>query len=365
MSTGPVEVSPAVHEAQRRAFTSPHWDGFWTIHDRTLGRLRDVLETQADVLLFPGSIRAGLSVAVANLVGPGSRVLVITNGYWGDAIGALCAERGAECVWLRQPPLEPIDPAAVAAALAAAGRIDLVTMVHVETNVGVANPVGEVGCLVRQHGALYLVDTACSAGAMKLCSDAWCIDVGVTGSHKGLAAVPGLAVVSVGERAWQAMARSPREPGHHNLAAVKRHTVDRAETPPYTQPAGLVCALHAALEEMAAIGRERWYELHRQAAAEFRGRMRALGLRLLPDLAGTGDVHLSDTVMAVAYPDGVDDARFRRILRERFGIFVIGNVGVWQGRSFRAGLMSAPQIEARNMLATAAAIEVALRESRP
>lgn len=364
MTTGPVEVSSAVLDAQRAAFTSPHIGDFWSLHDETLSRLGRIMETTQSVLAFPGSIRAGLNVAIGNFVGPHERVLAISNGYWGELIGQMCRERGAEVIDLALPPLLPIDPDQVRAALAAAGSVDLVTIVHAETNVGIMNPIDRIGPIVREAGALFFVDTACSAGATSIGTDRCGIDVGVTGSHKCLASLPGLCVLTVSDRAWERLSRHPREVGFYNLTNIRRQTIERPAPPPYTQPAGLFAALHEALGEIEARGIDNWFDEHRRAGRLVRDQLRAFGLTILPDLgaaAGRQDEAVySDAVIAVGYPDGIDDEAFRAQLGKAYGVFVIGNVGDWSGRSFRMGLMSPPQLEPANVQRTLSSIEQAL-----
>jgi alanine-glyoxylate transaminase/serine-glyoxylate transaminase/serine-pyruvate transaminase len=370
MSTGPVEVTSRVLRAQMDTFLSPHFDEFWRMHDVTLTMLAQLLRTRGDVLAFHGSIRTGLDVAIANVVRKGTQVLAISNGYWGDLMGEIAASYGAKVIWDRQEPLRPLDPNRVRAALNAHRRVQLVTAVHVETNTGVLNPVGEIGALVRTHGGLYLVDTACSAGAMPVETDAWSIDIGITGSHKCLCAVPGLAILTISGRAWEEIRSNPDRPtgSYYHLSSWFERTITRKHVPPYTQPTTLFFALHAAVSELSEIGHDRWFDLHRRAGTTFRRALRDAGLRMLPDSGrgadgGTAEAALSDTVIAVALPPGVSDAGFRQILLEDYGIFVIGNVGEFAGRSFRVGLMSPPQLEPRNVMATLSAITAAMADS--
>lgn len=368
MSTGPVEVTARVLNTQLDSFLSPHCPEFWQLHDATHQLLRRLLRTEGDALAFHGSIRTGLDVGIASVTGPGVEVLAVSNGYWGDLMGQIAESCGAGVIRVSQPPLRPVDPEAVSRALRANPGVDVVTVVHVETNSGVLNPIEEIGRVVAEQGALYVVDTACSAGAIPLETDRWGIDIGITGSHKCLAAIPGLAVLTVGARAWTVI-RQRQSPGsaarYYNLPGWFERTVMRKAAPPYTQPTSLFRALHAALSELDEIGQERWFALHREAAMTFREGLHAIGLRLLPEEKDPGDValstkSLSDTVFAVAYPEEVDDERFRLMMRDDYGIFVIGNIGGFAGRSFRVGLMSPPQIERRNVLATLESVSRAI-----
>ena len=367
MTSGPVEVSNAVLQAQLYPFLTPHHPDFWSLHDETFAMLGRSLATQGRMLVFHGSIRSGLDTALANIIAPGTQVLAISNGFWGDLIGAYAERYAAVVHWVREDTLTPVNPDSVAEALRAYPEVEVVTIVHVETNTGLCNPVEEVGALVKDQGALYYVDTACSAGGMPLETDAWGIDIGVTGSHKCLSSVPGLAVVSVSERAWERAGKVSQAGNYFDFHALNAQTVERREVPPFTQASGLFRAFNVALSELETIGRSEWFERHQTAAARFRETVRDCGLSMLTEV-GSGGVHnldgaLSDTVMAVRLPTEVSLERFRRELVEEFGIYVLGNLGEFAECSFRVGLMSPAQLEEENLSATLAAIPLALARS--
>ncbi len=360
MSTGPVEVSRAVLDAQLADLLTPHSDAFWALHDETSEILGRILRTRHRVLMMHGSIRTGIDLALGNWIRPGMSVLSIQNGYWGELIAAWAERYGARVERLVHGPLEPVDVDRVAEALRRQS-FDLVAVVHVETNSGLVNPIAEIGRLVAATDALYFVDTACSAGAMPVETDAWGIDIQTTGSHKCLASVPGLAIVTASPKAWERLRPDSTMGSYFDFRAWWTHSVERPDVPPFTQPTTLILALRAALREIDAISIERWWAIHRDIADRFMAQMREAGFRFLIDdsaVAMRRDFY-SDTVMAVRYPDGVIDARFRKMLLDSYGIFVIGNIGDFAGKSFRVGLMSLPQLQASNLFGALSAFRQA------
>lgn len=365
MSTGPVEVSRRVLEAQLADLLTPHSDAFWALHDETCRLLGRILRTKHRVLVMHGSIRTGIDLALGNCIRPGMRVLNIQNGFWGALIGDWAQRYGAIVDRVSHGALEPIDVERVAVALRQR-PYDLVTLVHVETNSGLVNPVSEIGRLVGRTDALYFVDTACSAGAMRVETDEWGIDVQTTGSHKCLASVPGLAVVTVSDKAWSRLRSDSTMGSYFDFKAWWTQSVERREVPPFTQPTTLVLALRAALQEIDAISIERWWAIHRDIADRFMQEMRALGFRFLLDdslVAGRRDLY-SDTVIAVRYPEQVSDAKFRKLLLDDYGIYVIGNIGEFAGTSFRIGLMSSAQMQATSIFGTLHALREAIASTR-
>lgn len=365
MSTGPVEVSKQVLAAQLADLLTPHSEQFWHIHDTTRGLLGRILRTDGRVLTMHGSIRTAVDVALANAIKPGNKVLCIVNGYWGELIAKWAEQYQAKVTRLTHGLIEPIDIQRVADALKA-DHYDMVTLVHVETNSGIVNPVQEVGRLVANTPTLFFVDSACSAGAMQIETDRWNVDIQTTGSHKCLASIPGLAIISLSDKAWAHLHRRPPIGNYFDFRALWQNTVERPHVPPFTQPTTLVFALRAALEEIDVVGIETWWALHRSVADRFIQEIRTLGFDLLLDegpAAGHRNLY-SDTVIAVRYPDKISDEKFRRVLLDEFGIFVIGNVGEFAGKSFRAGLMSPSQMQAVNVYGVLAAFRQAAASSR-
>jgi alanine-glyoxylate transaminase/serine-glyoxylate transaminase/serine-pyruvate transaminase len=355
MSTGPVEVSRAVLEAQLTPILTPHHDDFWRLHDETLGLLKQVLRTEQRVLMMHGSIRTGIDLALGNLISIGTRVLVIQNGFWGTLVAQWAGVHGADVQTLDHGPLEALDLGRIADKLRSE-RFDIVAVVHVETNSGIVNPIEAIGKFVAATDALYFVDTACSAGAIPVKTDEWNIDVQTTGSHKCLASIPGLAIVTLSEKAWRRL-RPSGMGAYFDFRRWWQSTVVRDATPPFTQPTTLVLALRQALQEITENGIENWWEVHEAVATRFMEGMRAAGFQMLLDEAPTPHPReaYSNTVIAMTYPAGVTDVQFRQILLDDAGIFVIGNVGAYAGRSFRVGLMSPPQLEERNVHLTMSA----------
>lgn len=357
MSTGPVEVSNAVLRAQEQPLLTPHSDSFWDMHDETIGSLGRILMTDGRVLMFHGSIRAGIDVALGNVLRPGSKVLSVINGFWGTLLADWAEMRGAEVTRVSFGALDQVDLGRVADALTK-HDYDLVTVVHVETNSGIVNPISEIGALVAPTRALFLVDSACSAGAMPIDTDEWHIDIQTTGSHKCLAAIPGLAVVTLSDKAWERLGDFDQMGAYFDFRTLWRNTIERQTQPWFTQPTTLIHALSVALAEIEAQGLDTWWAAHRAVGTHVRTALREIGFELLLDRGNVAncDAHYSDTVLALRYPPGIDDARFRRALLHDYGVFVIGNLGEFAGRSFRMGLMSASQMQAINVNGALAAI---------
>ncbi len=204
---GPTPVPPEVLAATALPIVHHRGTDFRVVYERCLGRLKEVFRTENDVLLFTASGTGGFESAIANLTAPGDRALVVSAGSFGERWAELAAGYGADVDHLRYdwgetPRVEDVRERAAGA--------KYVTLVHSETSTGVVADVQSLTAAAKEAGALVVVDAISSLGAVPLESDAWGIDVVVTGSQKALMTPPGLALVSVSDAAYASVADAPR-----------------------------------------------------------------------------------------------------------------------------------------------------------
>src|ERR671935_32229 len=197
MTPGPTPVPPQVLAALAEPVVHHRGRDFKVTYDRCLARLREVYRTEHDVLLFTSSGTGAFESAVANLVSPGDRVLVLSAGNFGERWAAMTKAYAADLVHVRLAWGETPDADDLRSALADAGDVRVVYLVHSETSTGVVADVQSLAAAAKEAGALVGVDAVSSLGAVPLDTDAWGIDVVVSGSQKALMAPPGLATVSV------------------------------------------------------------------------------------------------------------------------------------------------------------------------
>jgi aspartate aminotransferase-like enzyme len=298
-----------------------------TIRDVT-ARLQRWFQTSNDVLTLTASGTGALEAAVVNTLSPGDRVLAVTTGAFGDRFAEIASTYGAQVDRLSVAWGQAAQPAELAAALAG-GPYKAVLLTHNETSTGVTNPLAELAAVVRHTDALVLVDAISSLSSIDLKTDAWGCDVVLSGSQKGWMVPPGLALVSVSPRAWEAY-RSARMPRFYfDLGQAKKY-LERGETPA-TPAVSLYFAFQAALDLLDREGMANVFARHQRCADRVRQGVRALGLELFADPA-----YASNTVTAVKPPPDVDVARLLKLLREA-GVILSGGQGKLAGQIFRIG----------------------------
>jgi alanine-glyoxylate transaminase/serine-glyoxylate transaminase/serine-pyruvate transaminase len=336
MIPGPVDVEDDVLTAMAEP-ALPHYGREWLeIYHETVEGLKQIFATQNDIVMMVGPGTAGLDAALGSLLRTGEKVLVAENGFFGRRFGTVARCYGLDVRTLEAPLGQPIDPEAIHQRLAAEPGIEALAVVHLETSTGVLNPLPEIATVAREFGVPIIVDAVSSLGGVPLPVDAWGIDVCVTVSNKCLACPPGLAPLSVSQRAWEQMARKGgRAHGWYlNLRIWKDYADNWAAWHPYptTLPTNLIVALRTSLRRILAGRIEAYYEQHIRAAQTIRSRLKQLGFELL-----VAEEHLSPLITAVHGLPGMDIADFRSYLWDEWQIMISGGLEDLQGRIFRVG----------------------------
>ena len=338
LGPGPSLISPRVMRAMAAPMLSHLDPEFIELMNDLRARLGRVFQaTEGSLALaVSGTGTSAMEVAVANVVQPGTKVLSIVTGYFGDRLAEMSRRYGAQVQRLEVEWGRACDPDAVARALGASSA-DLVTVVHAETSTGVLNPVREVASIAHEHGAFVVVDAVTSLGAMPLDAAAWELDVVYSCSQKGLGAPSGVAPIVF---APTALARKvPCRSFAFDLSLLEDYWVRRKYH--HTMCASLIYALREALmvveEERLKL---RWARHERHHHALVAG-LEAMGLTLLPP-AG----ERLWTLNAVRVPDGVDEAAVRRRLLQHFNIEIGAGLGPLAGKIWRVGLMGSSSTEA-------------------
>ena len=330
MGPGPCNPYPEVVEAFSRPVLGHLDPDFIALLDETNERLREVWRTQ-NRLTFPvsGTGSAGMEAAFVNVVSPGDVVVVGVNGVFGERMCDVAGRCGAEVVRVEAPWGQPIDPQQL---LDAHPDPAIIAVVHAETSTGVRNEVAPLA--TRPEGTLLLVDCVTSLGGIPVEVDAWNVDLAYSGTQKCLGVPPGLAPLSVSDRAVERIVERPRS-WYLDLNMIARYVNgEGARAYHHTAPISMIYALHAGLGVLLDEGLESSWQRHAECGGRLQSGLEGLGFRLF-----AAEGHRLPELTTVWLPDGVDDAATRRELLDRFGIEVGGGLGEYAGKVWRIGLM--------------------------
>ena len=346
---GPTPLPPAVLAAMQGEMISHRGSAFTELFRETLARAREVHRTAGDVLIWPGSGSAGWEIAVVNLLSPGAPVLATICGDFGARFARVAEVFGLDVRRLEAPWGAAITPAALRQALAENREVKAVFLTHNETSTGVTNPLPELAAVVREHGALVVVDAVSAAGALPLETDAWGLDFVLSGSQKAWMCPPGLAIVAIGPRAWAAYERSTFPRYIWDIGAARRSAVDGMT--PATPPLTLVYAYRAALGLILDEGIEAVWERHVRLGTLTRAGVREMGLELFADPA-----FASNTVTAFRPPPGMSGKGLLERLRRDFAVEAQSGQGDLADSLVRFGHMGwATEADLRQALSALAA----------
>jgi len=329
---GPTPLLPAAQNALAASSFHHRTADFRALYSRVLADLKTFIGSKNDVILLASSGTGAMEAAVSNLTSPGDRVLVLTAGKFGERWCELAAAYGCAVETVEAPYGQTLLLDAVRGQLKIDTRV--VYMQATESSTGVRHDVEGVARLLKNSGALLVVDAITGLGTTLFDVDAWGVDIIIGGSQKAVMIPPGLAYCAVSERAWQRM-ESAASPRYYFDLRKERKAAAKGESS-FTPATSLVAALAAALDYIRAAGegdlaagRDALILNAELAAAMTRAAAEALGLRLFARSSPAA------ALTAIEPPAGVDSSVLVKAFRESFGAVVANGQGEMKGKLFR------------------------------
>ncbi|WP_135606119.1 alanine--glyoxylate aminotransferase family protein [Methanococcoides sp. NM1] len=351
MMPGPVPVAPKVLRAMSKPMINHRGKEFSAMFDDCTAMLKEIFQTQNDLFTISGSGTASMEAALGCTIDKDDKVVAIENGKFGERFKDIAAKYGQvvplEFEWGQSVNLDLVEEKLAEGAKA-------VTMVHNETSAGIRNPAEEVGKLAKKYDALFIMDGVTSIGGDDVKVDEWGVDIAVVGSQKCVAAPPGLSMLSVSERAFEAMTKE-NLPYYLDLKAYKK-SADKSQTP-YTPAVPLFFGLQEALKIVMEEGMEARINRQATGAAAIRAAMDAMGIEMFPQLNEVSDY--SNTVSAMKAPEGVNSNDIKKGMMDK-GIIIAGGQNRLSGQIFRIGSMG--NVAPKDIMLTIQELELVLKK---
>ncbi|MBR1976817.1 alanine--glyoxylate aminotransferase family protein [bacterium] len=335
MIPGPTPVPETVLMAHAKHPIGHRSKEFSAILNRCHAGLKWLFQTENDVYILTSSGTGAMESAMSNLVNPGDKVLSLVIGNFGARWGKIAASHGADVEVMEVPYGQAIDPEALKARLAADTNkeIKIITLTHNETSTGVTNPLADLMAVIKEHGALSVVDGITSIGAMDCPMDKLGIDVLVSGSQKGFMLPPGLAFIAVSERAHEAR-KETKYPGFYFDWVATRKSYNQ-ETTPWTPAVNLIVALDAALQMLQEEGLQNIFDRHTKNAQILREGLKEMGMKLFVE----DESIASKAITSVYPPEGVTVPEIRKTMKEDYSIVVANGQNDLKDKIFRMGTL--------------------------
>ncbi|HVJ81950.1 MAG TPA: alanine--glyoxylate aminotransferase family protein, partial [Planctomycetia bacterium] len=263
LGPGPSDVAPTVTQALAAPLVGHLDPAFLKIMNELQSMLRQVMRTNnPTTFAVSGTGMAGMECCLVNLLEPGDRIVVGVNGVFGGRMADMAQRIGAEVTTIEKPWGEVFTPDDLAPVLDKV-RPKVLGIVHAETSTGAWQPAEELGKLCRERDALLLLDTVTSLAGVPVETDAWGVDAIYSGTQKCLSCPPGLAPVSFGPRAMEAIAKRKRKCQSWYLDVGMLSSYWGAERAyHHTAPIAMNYALHEALRLVLEEGLEARHDRH-------------------------------------------------------------------------------------------------------
>ena len=354
MLPGPTNVPNRVMRAMMKPIINHRGPEFETLYEDIMENLKYVFQTKNEAFVLTSSGTGSIECAISNVVNSGDKVVVPVFGFFSEKLKEQVIRQGAEIIevpieWGEAPTAEQIEQV-----IKRESNVKAVTLVYNETSTGTTvRDLSKIGKITEENNVLLIVDAISILGGDKLPVDHWNIDICVAGSQKCLACPPGVAVVSVSDKAWEAIKRNNARPYYFDLTRAREHSAKKAT--PSTPALQVFYALDEALKIIREEGLENRFKRHATCAEAFYNGFEALKFTIYPKR----DVR-SNTVIAVKVPSKVNCDRVRQIMRERYKVIIASGLGKLRELIFRIGCMGI--ISEAETMATINALENTLAD---
>ena len=327
LAPGPTPVPPEALLAMAMPMIHHRAPDFVPVLESAKKGLQWLYQTKNDVLILCSTGTGGMVGSVNNFLNPGDEVLTVNGGKFGERWTKICQSYGMKTTEITVEWGHAVKPEQVEEALKKNPKIKAVFIQYTETSTGVNHDIKTIAGIVKKTDALFVVDAISALVAHDIRTDEWGIDVVVGGSQKGLMLPPGLAFVSVSDKAWK-MADAAKTPKFYFNFKKERDNLSKNQTT-WTSPVSLIIGLNAAIKMLQDEGLENVFKRHDRLARATRAAATALSLPIYPK------ENPSQSLTAIEAPAGVDGQAIYKDLRVKYGITGAGGQDKLKGKIFR------------------------------
>jgi len=327
LTPGPTPLLPQALHAMMGSDIHHRTEDFRKVYKSVLAGLKEVMQTKNDVIVLVASGSGAMEASIQNCFSCGEEVLVCCAGKFGERWTALTKAFGLKPTVIEQPYGSVVTPEQVAQALNANPNIRGVFVQASETSTGAAHDIEGMAKVIRNYDALFVIDAITGMGTMPLKIDEWGLDIVIGGSQKAFMIPPGLAFLSVSERAWKRMDTSMNARFYFDLKRERKNALNGESA--WTPAVSLVLALDEALKYIKNLGMDNLIKNAQMLATATRAAATALGLKVF------SANNPGSSVTAICPPPGMDSSVIVKDFRTRFGSIIANGQGSMKGQIFR------------------------------
>ena len=331
LTPGPTPVPEEVLLSMARPIIHHRTPQFMAILKEAVEGLKYVFQTKNDIFLFASSGTGAMESSVTNLLSAGDRAIVVRGGKFGERFNEICQAYGVDVINIDVEWGNAVDPNRIKNILATDKTVKAVYVTLCETSTAVVNDIKTIGEVVSKTDAVLVVDVISGLGSVELKTDDWKVDVAIGGSQKGLMIPPGLAFVSISEKAL-AMVKTSKLPKYYFCYKAAKKAADKDDTP-WTPAVTLVIGLVEAIKMIKQETLDGVILRQRKMAEAIRAAAKAMGMDLFAPNAA------SDAVTAIKVPPSIDGVKLVKIMRDTHGVGIAGGQSQLKGKIIRIASM--------------------------
>lgn len=356
MIPGPTPIPQRVLHTLGNNAVGHRTPGFSAIIKEVTKKVKEIYQTKNDLFILTSSGTGAMEAAVSNFISSGDKVVVMENGNFAERWIKINKKFGADVQVVSGEWGLQSDPAALKAFIDADTNqeIKAVFVTHNETSTGMVNDVQALRAACGDHPALFIVDSISGMAVSPIKVDEWKLDVVVSGSQKAFMLPPGLAFISVSEKAWKVNEKCTSPNFYFDLQAAKKN-YDEKSTTPYTPAASLIVGLQESLKMMEEEGLENIYARHLWYRDMVRAAAKALNLELL-----ASDEAASSAVTAIKKPGDIDVKQVTKLMRDKYNVIIAAGQGKMAKEIFRIGHLG--YVSITDIISVIACLEMVLKD---
>ncbi|GHT55497.1 serine-pyruvate aminotransferase [Endomicrobiia bacterium] len=350
LTPGPTPIPPEVALKEALPILHHRTSEFASVYKDVAEGLRCVFQTKNEVYMLAGSGTGAMEMAVVSLLSPGDEIVVASCGNFGDRWAKIAEGYGIKVISASVEWGKVVKPLEIEKILRANSNVKAVYTTFTETSTGVANDIKTIGEIVAKTNAVLIVDAISGLVGQEFRTDEWKVDVVVSGSQKGFMLAPGLAFITLSDKAWK-LTESSRLPKFYFDIRKYKKSYATNETP-FTPPVTLIVALQESIKLIKERGLENMWNDNKLLAKAARSGMKALGLELFGEVP-------CEVVTSASVPVEIG-GKIVKILREKYGVSIAGGQGDLKGKIIRFAHMG--YIGKADLLVGLACLEMVLSE---
>jgi serine---pyruvate transaminase len=349
---GPTMVPEIVSLDMAAPIMHHRTDEFSEILEFCQAKLQELFQTKNSVLMLTSSGSGAMEGAISSILSTTTPTLCVRGGKFGERWGEICEAYGVPMIPLDVAWGESLTPERLLAALTEHPEVKAVCMTHSETSTGALTDIKALTKIVKEHGALAIVDTITGLGVHEMRFDDWGIDVAVAGSQKGLMLPPGLAFAAVSDEAWAAAEKSD-VPSYYLSYLKHRKSWNKQTTTPFTPAISLFVGLASALDLLLSDGLDALWARHAVMGEAMRAAARKLGMPVFPQ-------HPTNIQTVISLPEEINFKKLSGTLYDTYGMKVAGGQDALSGKIIRIAHFG--YIDDGDLIAAVSFLERALAE---